>query len=81
MGKGKQALSLKQQYQRLTQAKANAIRAGQSTPKLDAKIERIKVLMESTIQRPSTAKSGTSKYMNYKGLSKMPMCGGSCSSK
>ena len=36
----KQELSLKQQYQRLTQAKAQATRNGQPTPKLDKKIEK-----------------------------------------
>jgi len=30
-----QELSLRQQYQRLTRVKANAVRAGQATPKLD----------------------------------------------
>ena len=38
----KQELSLKQQYQRLTQAKAQATRNGQPTPKLDKKIEKMK---------------------------------------
>ena len=36
----KQEMSLKQQYQRLTMAKAQATRNGQPTPKLDKKIEK-----------------------------------------
>ena len=48
MAKAKQQLSQKQQYQRLMQAKAQAKRAGQPTPKLDAKIEKLKTLMGST---------------------------------
>lgn len=45
MAKAKQELSLRQQYQRLTQAKAQATRNGQPTPKLDKKIEKLKALM------------------------------------
>ena len=41
----KQELSLKQQYQRLTQAKAQATRNGQPTPKLDKKIEKMKAMI------------------------------------
>ena len=47
----KQELSLKQQYQRLTQAKAQATRNGQPTPKLDKKIEKMKAMMGSTVQK------------------------------
>ena len=43
----KQELSLKQQYQRLTMAKAQATRNGQPTPKLDKKIEKMKAMMGS----------------------------------
>ena len=39
MAKVKQELSLRQQYQYLTQIKARATRNGQATPKLDKKIE------------------------------------------
>ena len=46
----KQELSLKQQYQRLTQAKAQATRNGQPTPKLDKKIEKMKAMIGSTVQ-------------------------------
>ncbi len=72
-------LSLKQQYQRLTQAKAQALRAGQPTPKLDAKIEKIRVLMKSTIEKRPSAKPSASKYTYYKSVSKAPMQGGSFS--
>ena len=41
----KQELSLKQQYQRLTMAKAQATRNGQPTPKLDKKIEKMKEMI------------------------------------
>ena len=52
----KQELSLKQQYQRLTQAKAQATRNGQPTPKLDKKIEKMKAMMGSTVQKVPAAK-------------------------
>ena len=52
----KQELSLKQQYQRLTMAKAQATRNGQPTPKLDKKIEKMKAMMGSTIQKVPAAK-------------------------
>ena len=66
----KQELSLKQQYQRLTQAKAQATRNGQPTPKLDKKIEKMKAMMGSTVitnpMRRSAAESrvihGTGTY-------------------
>ena len=48
--------TLKQQYQRLTQAKAQATRNGQPTPKLDKKIEKMKAMMGSTIQKVPAAK-------------------------
>lgn len=51
----KQELSLKQQYQRLTQAKAQATRNGQPTPKLDKKIEKMKAMMGSTVQKVPAA--------------------------
>ena len=55
----KQELSLKQQYQRLTQAKAQATRNGQPTPKLDKKIEKMKAMMGSTVQKVPAAKPET----------------------
>ena len=57
----KQELSLKQQYQRLTQAKAQATRNGQPTPKLDKKIEKMKAMMGSTVQKVPAAKPSASK--------------------
>ena len=52
----KQEMSLKQQYQRLTMAKAQATRNGQPTPKLDKKIEKMKAMMGSTVQKVPAAK-------------------------
>ena len=68
--------SMRQQYQRLTQARARARRSGQPTPKLDAKIEKLKALMGSTITPAKPAKPTPSKFTNYKGVSKLPMQGG-----
>ena len=62
----KQELSLKQQYQRLTQAKAQATRNGQPTPKLDKKIEKMKAMMGSTVQKVPAAKPSASKFVDYK---------------
>lgn len=81
MMKKQNELSLKQQYQRLTRAKAQALRAGQSTPKLDVKIEKIRVLMNSTIEKRPGTKPSASKYTYYKRISKAPMRGGSFSPK
>ena len=69
----KQELSLKQQYQRLTQAKAQATRNGQPTPKLDKKIEKMKAMMGSTVQKVPAAKPSASKFVDYKGVNKLPM--------
>ena len=71
-----QELSLRQQYQRLTRAKANAVRAGQATPKLDAKLERVRLLMKSTAKRAAPMAPSESRYQNYKGVNKRPMQGG-----
>ncbi len=81
MAKAKQQLSQKQQYQRLMQAKAQATRAGQPTPKLDAKIEKLKTLMGSTIQKVPVGKPSPSRYTVYKGVNKMPVQGGACTPK
>lgn len=81
MAKAKQQLSQKQQYQRLMQAKAQATRAGQPTPKLDAKIEKLKTLMGSTIQKVPVGKPSPSRYTVYKGVNKMPVQGGTCTPK
>ena len=77
----KQELSLKQQYQRLTQAKAQATRNGQPTPKLDKKIEKMKAMMDSTVQKVPAAKPTASKFVDYKGVNKLPMQGGACTPK
>ena len=68
MAKAKQELSLRQQYQRLTQAKAQATRNGQPTPKLDKKIEKLRTLMGSTIQTKAVEKPSPSKYTGYKNV-------------
>lgn len=81
MAKAKQQLSQKQQYQRLMQAKAQATRAGQPTPKLDAKIEKLKTLMGRTIQKVPVGKPSPSRYTVYKGVNKMPVQGGACTPK
>ena len=77
----KQELSLKQQYQRLTQAKAQATRNGQPTPNLDKKIEKMKAMIGSTVQKVPTAKQSASKFVDYKGVNKLPMQGGACTPK
>ena len=71
--------SLRQQYQRLTQNRARARASGQPTPKLDAKIERLRTLMNSNVTPPKPAKPSPSKYMNYTGVNKRPMQGGKVS--
>lgn len=71
--------SMRQQYQRLTQARARAQRNGQPTPKLDGKIEKIRALMGSTVTATNPAKPSPSKYTNYKIVSKLPMQGGKIS--
>ena len=81
MVKEKPQLSQKQQYQRLTQAKAQALRNGQETPKLDRKIEKLRTLMGSAVQKSPPAKPSASKYANYKGVNKRPMQGGSVTPK
>ena len=81
MAKEKPQLSQKQQYQRLTQAKAQALRNGQETPKLDRKIEKLRTLMGSAVQKSPPAKPSASKYANYKGVNKRPMQGGSVTPK
>ena len=68
----KQELSLKQQYQRLTQAKAQATRNGQPTPKLDKKIEKMKAMMGSTVQKVPAAKPSANKFVDYKGVNSCP---------
>ena len=77
----KQELSLKQQYQRLTMAKAQATRNGQPTPKLDKKIEKMKAMMGSTAQKVPAVKPTASKFVDYKGVNKLPMQGGACTPK
>ena len=76
-----QEQSLRQQYQKLTRAKANAVRSGQPTPQLDAKIEHIRLLMNCTVKRVPDPRPSESKYRNYKGVSKQPMQGGSVTPK
>lgn len=77
----KQPLSDKQKLQKLTQARAQAKRAGQSTLKLDAKIEKLRTMMGSVIQKGTAAKPSPSKFYPYKGVSKKPVRGGACTPK
>lgn len=77
----KQPLSDKQKLQKLTQAQAQARRAGQPTPKLDAKIEKLRAMMGSVVQKSPHAKPSPSKYYPYKGVSKKPVQGGACTPK
>lgn len=77
----KQPLSDKQKLQKLTQARAQAKRAGQPTLKLDVKIEKLRTMMGSVIQKGTAAKPSPSKYYPYKGVSKKPVQGGACTPK
>ena len=77
----KQPLSDKQKLQKLTQARAQAKRAGQPTLKRDAKIEKLRTRMGSVIQKGTAAKPSPSKYYPYKGVSKKPVQGGACTPK
>ena len=77
----KQPLSDKQKLQKLTQARAQAKRAGQPTLKLDAKIEKLRTMMGSVNQKGTEAKPSPSKYYTYKGVSKKPVQGGACTPK
>lgn len=81
MAKAKQELSLRQQYQYLTQIKARATRNGQATPKLDKKIEKLRALMGSTIQTKAVEKPSPSKYTAYKSVNPKPVQGGGCTPK
>ena len=47
-------------------AKAQATRNGQPTPKLDKKIEKMKAMMGSTVQKVPAAKPSASKFVDYK---------------
>ena len=51
------------------------------TPKLDKKIEKMKAMMGSTIQKVPAAKPSASKFVDYKGVNKLPMQGGACTPK
>lgn len=57
-------------------AKAQATRNRQPTPKLDKKIEKMKAMMGSTVQKVPAAKPSASKFVDYKGVNKLPMQGG-----
>ena len=59
-------------------AKAQATRNGQPTPKLDKKIEKMKAMMGSTVQKVPAAKPSAGKFVDYKGVNKLPMQGGAC---
>ena len=61
--------------------KAQATRNGQPTPKLDKKIEKMKAMMGSTVQKVPAAKPSASKFVDYKGVNKLPMQGGACTPK
>lgn len=53
----------------------------QDTPKLDKKIEKMKAMMGSTVQKVPAAKPSASKFVDYKGVNKLPMQGGACTPK
>ena len=52
-----------------------------STPKLDAKIEKLKGEMQSTLKLAPASTPSDSKFTNYKKVSKSPMQGGSFTPK
>ena len=58
-------------------AKAQATRNGQPTPKL----EKMKAMMGSTVQKVPAAKPSAGKFVDYKGVNKLPMQGGACTPK
>ena len=72
-------LSLKQQI--LTQKRARAKRNGQPTPKLDAKIQKLKGEMQSTLKLAPASTPSDSKFTNFKKVSKSPMQGGAFTPK
>lgn len=51
------------------------------TPKLDKKIEKMKAMMGSTVQKVPAAKPSAGKFVDYKGVNKLPMQGGACTPK
>lgn len=79
--KSQNNLSLKQQLQILTQKRARAKRNGQPTPKLDAKIEKLKGEMQGTLKLAPASTPSESKFTNYKKVSKSAMQGGSFTPK
>lgn len=79
--KSQNNLSLKQQLQALTQKRARAKRNGQPTPKLDAKIEKLKGEMQGTLKLAPASTPSESQFTNYKKVSKSPMQGGSFTPK
>ena len=74
-------LSLKQQLAILTQKRAMAKRNGQPTPKLDAKIEKLKGEMQSTLKLAPAPTPSEGKFTHYKKVRKAPMQGGSFTPK
>ena len=45
------------------------------------KIEKMKAMMGSTVQKVPAAKPSASKFVDYKGVNKLPMQGGACTPK
>ena len=77
----KQELSLKQTIP-AAHARPSAGNPEWTTyPKLDKKIEKMKAMMGSTVQKVPAAKPSASKFVDYKGVNKLPMQGGACTPK
>jgi type I restriction enzyme, S subunit len=51
------------------------------SPYVDKKIEKMKAMMGSTVQKVPAVKPTASKFVDYKGVNKLPMQGGACTPK
>ena len=76
----KKGESTKQAYNRLTKARADAVRLGHSTEKLDRKIAFLKAALGVQPVNKEARPSG-SRYVNYDSVTKHPMQGGRVSPK
>ena len=48
---------------------------------MSKKIEKMKAMMGSTVQKVPAAKPSAGKFVDYKGVNKLPMQGGACTPK
>ena len=65
-----------------TRSKPRPIPSTTAAPtKLDKKIEKMKAMMGSTVQKVPAVKPTASKFVDYKGVNKLPMQGGACTPK